>query len=356
MKLILSPITRALAVCAFALALAAGALVERAAASSQNPYDYGQQNKDKDKDKGKAPQMSADEQKALQKIMAAPDAAAKLQAASEYAKKYTKSTERAKVVSYVAGHISQVQDDAQRISLLENMLTVFKSPADADVINPILIDSYVRAKRTDDAFRMAETSLAKNTNDITLLTQMAIVGIEEAKRGNPKFAQQAMQYGAKAIELIEGGKRPADFDDARWNEYQTRWLPQLYQSLGLVAVMMRKPDEAKPKLEKAASLNPNDPFTQILLGSLVNEEYQQLAEQYKMMNAGPSRDAKLKEAEAKLDQVIEFYARAIALSEGKPEYQKLHDQILEDLQSYYKYRHNNSTDGLQQLIDKYKKQ
>jgi hypothetical protein len=42
------------------------------------------------------------------------------------------------------------------------------------------------------------------------------------------------------------------------------------------------------------------------------------------------------------------------LSKGKPLYQQLHDQILQDLQSYYAYRHGGSTDGMQQLIDKYK--
>ncbi len=55
-----------------------------------------------------------------------------------------------------------------------------------------------------------------------------------------------------------------------------------------------------------------------------------------------------------MDEVIEFFAHAVGLSEGKPAYQQLHDQILQDLQAYYKYRHGGSTDGLQQMVDKYK--
>jgi len=55
-----------------------------------------------------------------------------------------------------------------------------------------------------------------------------------------------------------------------------------------------------------------------------------------------------------MDEVIEFFAHAVGLSEGKAAYQQLHDQILQDLQAYYKYRHGGSIDGLQQLIDKYK--
>ena len=48
------------------------------------------------------------------------------------------------------------------------------------------------------------------------------------------------------------------------------------------------------------------------------------------------------------------YARAIALSEGNAALAAVRQQYLQDLEAYYKYRHNNSTEGMQQLIDKYK--
>jgi hypothetical protein len=188
------------------------------------------------------------------------------------------------------------------------------------------------------------------------MTQIALVGVEQAKRSNAKYVPQSMQYGAKAIELIEAGKKPDQMDEARWTEYQTKWLPQLYQSLGMLAMMTNNKDEAKARLEKAASLNSNDPFTFVLLGSMVEDDYRKFAEQHKAQSPGPLKDELLNQAHGKIDQVIDMYAHAVALSEGRPEYQKLHDQILEGLQTYYKYRHKGSDDGLRQLIDKYKKQ
>ncbi|MGH9425663.1 MAG: hypothetical protein ACRD2L_05070, partial [Terriglobia bacterium] len=62
----------------------------------------------------------------------------------------------------------------------------------------------------------------------------------------------------------------------------------------------------------------------------------------------------LKRATELMDQAIDLYARALAASAGKPEHKPLQDQILQAITPYYKYRHNGSTDGLQQLIDKYK--
>lgn len=307
-------------------------------------------------DKAKEEKISEGEQKALAKIQAAPDTAAKIQAASEFAKKYPKSPRRKEIASFLASEIAKGPDAAQQITQLETLLAAFKEPAESDAITPLLIDAYVKANRVDDAFKAAGSALSKNPNDLVVLTQATIVGVDQAKQQNAKYVQQAQQYGGKAIELIETDKRPAGMDDARWGDYKTRMLPQLYQATGMLAMMTGNKDEAKTKLEKAVSLNASDPFPYVLLGSMINDEYQDVAKKHGAQTPGPLKDELLKQAHAKLDQVIDMFARGVALSEGRPEYQQLHDQILQDLQSYYRYRHGGSTTGLQALIDKYKKQ
>ena len=317
-----------------------------AASAANSPY-AGQ-----DKNKQSAP--SDGEQKALAKVEAAPDLAARLAAASEFVKKFPKSTLRSKLVSYIAQEIGKIPESAQRITQLEGALTVFKEPSDAEVISPILIDLYFKENRPDDGFRVASAYLAKTPNDVAVLTQTALEGVEQAKKKEAKFAQQSLQFGGKAIEIIESGKKPEMLDDAKWTEYQTKWLPVLYQSIGLLSMTMGNKTDARAKLDKAASLSRKDPFTFLLIGSMLNDDYQQLAEQHKAASAGPVKDTILKQAHAKLDEVIEFFAHSVALAEGNPSYKPLHDQVLQDLQAYYKYRHGGSTDGLQQLIDKYK--
>jgi len=52
--------------------------------------------------------------------------------------------------------------------------------------------------------------------------------------------------------------------------------------------------------------------------------------------------------------VIDADAHLVALSEGLAPLQPVRQQVMADMESYYKYRHNNSTAGMQQLIDKYK--
>ena len=340
---------RAAGVCVISLAIV------HALSSGDTAAQYSQEKSQQPSDKGKQSTMSEGEEKAVLKIKEAPDIAAKLTAAGEFIKKYPKSTARASVVTYIAGEIEKLPDDSQRSAQLESMLVVFKEPADLGVIEPILINRYFQAKRPDDAFRVVASYIAVAPDDVGVLTQAAIEGGEQAKRNNPKFVQQSRQYGNKAIELIEAGKKPTTYDDARWNEYRTRWLPILYQSLGMVSLMTGDKSDARSKLDKSLALSPSDPFTYVLIGSLYNDEYQQLAEQHKTLTAGPLKDSVLKQAHEKLDLVIDMYAHAVALSEGRPEYGPLHDRLFQDLESYYKYRHAGATDGLQQLIDKYKK-
>ena len=312
------------------------------------------QAKDQSKDKSKQPAPSDAEQKALAKVEAGADIAAKVQAAGEFVKKYPKSSLRPKVVGYVVQEITKIPDAAQRFTQFESAQTIFKDPADAEVIAPILIEAYFKENRFDDGFRVASEYFAKNSNDLALLTRVTMVGVDQAKQSNAKFVSQTQQFGTKAIEIIESGKKPDSFDDEKWNEYKTRWLPQLYQSLGMLSMMTGNKEDARTKIGKALALNAKDPFSYVLHGSILNDEYQQLAQQHKSLAAGPLKDSVLKQAHEKLDQIVDTYAHAVALADGNPAYQMLHDQILQDLQTYYKYRHNGSTDGLQQLIDKYK--
>ena len=91
-----------------------------------------------------------------------------------------------------------------------------------------------------------------------------------------------------------------------------------------------------------------------MLSAILNDEYQVEAQNYKGMPAGPAKEAELKKTQTMLDNVIEAYAKTIALSEGNSALQQVRQQYLQDLEAYYRYRHNNSTEGMQQLIDKYK--
>lgn len=302
-----------------------------------------------DEAKNKAPEA---EVKAVTAINSAPDAAAKLTQAEAFVKKYPKSTLRPQVAQSITSEIGRVTDAGQRLVLAERFIKTFNNDVESDRMKALVVDEYVRANRVDEAFTFGGTLLAKQPENITVLSILAIAGSEEARKQNPKYATQTWQYGLKAIELIEANKKPANMDDAFWTYHQSL-LPQLYLSVGTLALAGGKPAEARPRLEKAIQLNPSEPTAYFFLGGLIDDEYRVVAESYQAMKEGPEKQETLKKATELMDKVIDLYARALGAAADKPNLKATYDQVLEQITPYYRYRYKSTT-GLQALIDKYK--
>jgi len=302
---------------------------------------------------GNGPRISPAEMQALNAINSMTDPAAKLAAVADFMTKYPKSGARLQIAERVAEEIAKLKDATQAVALAEKAQTIFTTDPELGIIKTVTLDAYAGGNRVDDAFKMAAEMLAKNPEDIHVLVQMTLTGTEEVKQKNPKYAQQSLQYGLKAIELIEANKKPANLNDASWDIHKSA-LPQLYQQTAILYLVAGNGGEAKARLIKSTSLAPTDPSSFALLGLLLNEEYIQLAGGYKAMPEGKPKEEMLRKLEGILDNVIDAYAHTVALATGRPGFEGMLKQVSDDLTSYYKYRHNQSTEGLQQLIDKYK--
>lgn len=300
------------------------------------------------------PKVSEGEAKAIAAFNAATEAGAKLTAAEEFVKKYPKSAVLPQLALKVAVEISQLKDSTQKLALADRFEKTFNDDKSLTIVRSARLDAYVASNQTDEAFTLAASILAKDPEELHTLMQMTFAGADAAKRGNTKHLQQSQQYGAKAIELIEANKKPVNMDDASWTNHKAA-LPQLYQQTGILAMVSKNVADAKSRLAKAIELKPEDPSSHAILAYLANNEYVDLASSYKAMPEGKEKSEMLVKLEAMIDSIIDSYARVIALSTGKPEYQALLQQVMPDLTSYYKYRHK-SVEGLQQLIDKYKPQ
>ncbi len=298
--------------------------------------------------------VSKDEEKAVKKIEAAKSLGEKIKATDEFIKKYPQSPARNQAAGYLANQILQLKDDAQVIQNSETYLTIFTEPAEADIILPVMVSSYVALKRYKEAYSTADKYLARHPEDVSVRLQLAIEGSNLVRTGTKDYAPVSRGFAGQAIELIEVGKKPADIDDAQWKEYQTKWLPQLYQSAGVLDYAGGDRAKAIVNFEKATKLNSGDINSWVLLATMSDDEYQNLAQKYNITPAGAARDELLKQANAKMDQTMELFARIIALTDGKPEAKQINEEIRQNLEQYYKYRHKN-LDGMSELINKYKK-
>jgi len=313
---------------------------------------------DKQQSKDNAPKISEGEQKAIEKINAASGVAEKLKAAAEYVKKNSKSQMRPRVAAYVSDEIAKVTDHNQRIGFVENFTKTFNLPEEADLIKPTLIDSLIGSNKFEEAFNEGSKHIERKPDDVIVLTQVAWAGANQAKAqfqpnqpAPTAMLQKASASGAKAVELLEGDKKPESMDATFWNNFRNSWLPRLYQAQGVILYFSNDKTGAKDKLEKAAGLDPYDPPTLLMLSDILNAEYSKLGEQYQ----AERKQSLLNEALKKMDELIDWLARAAAATEGNAQYQAVNPQIMEQLKNYYSYRHEGKTDGLTELIEKYKK-
>ncbi len=184
------------------------------------------------------------------------------------------------------------------------------------------------------------------------LSLMVEAGYDNALAGKPGFVPEASEYARQAIKLLEAGKvtKPDPFksmDVARgFLNFALGWF-----------VKDDKPVEAAAAFEKAVKAEGpyrTDPSAYHRLGvSILKGEFAQLSTQYNEKFGGkpssPEQTAMLNRIQHLVEQTIDAYARAVALS-TKPEQQEARTKILAQLTSLYKNFHNNSDAGLDQMI------
>jgi len=297
--------------------------------------------------------VSGGEREAAQKIEKAKGTEARLQAAAAFLKKYPQSSLRAQVAQGLAEEIRLTEDHQQKASFAQVFLDIFTLPEEVQLVNASLLNAYINTGRTEEALKMGNEWLAKHPDDIQTMQNLTILATSEAIKGNNAFAAQGRRHGLKAIELLEADKMPPGADAAKWPEFKRSALVSLYRETGVLAFKMGDKEGSLPLLEKAVALNTSDPSVYLIVADLHNAEYELRAKEYQIASAA-EKAAALKRVEEQLDKVIDTYARAIASTEGNAQYQQANTFLREGLENYYKYRHKK-TDGMQQLIDKYKR-
>ncbi len=311
-------------------------------------------------EKQDAPKVSGGERDAAQKIEKAKGAEAKLQLAAAFVKKYPQSPLRAQVAQQLADEIRATTDNQAKAALAQTFLDIFNLPAEAPLVTPSLLIAYIATNQTQEAMALGAKWLAAHPEDIEVLQNLTIAASAAAIGGNNAFNAQGIDYGTKAIALLEADKMPAGTDPAKWAEFKRQAMLSVYRETGVLQHISGDRKAARPLLEKAAALHSTDPGVYLLLVEYAASDYDFSSKSYTIAKAdqklsADEKAAALKTAEAALDRLIEAYAAAVAMTEGQERYAQANAALRTDLERNYKFRHNNSAEGLQQLIDKYKK-
>jgi len=270
-----------------------------------------------------------------------PNPAAAYQAAREYMAKYGKEDDQ--YTRYLRVWISAYEEDVRNLRLAAER-------ADRE---QQLLGSFTQ-KDFAKAYGMAKQVLADNPDNLKVLIALGYGGVFASETRNETFNDAAGGYAQKAIQQIESGKAPET-----WAPFKNREdvLASLYYAEGFY-LLKPKPESSIANFIKAAQIESDrktSPSTYYYLAlAYQNGPYRRLSEDYTKrfgnQPESPESKAALENINKMMDKIIDAYARAVALASKDPQQQGPRTQWLNRLTELYKFRHDQSDAGLNELI------
>lgn len=213
------------------------------------------------------------------------------------------------------------------------------------------LDSIYNKKDYAHALQLGRQLLTNNPNDLGLILNLAYAAYQGVYANNAATPTDALNYVRQALQQIDSGKAPAD-----WTPFKSKdeALSYLNYFAGDLLVKNNDMQGALPYLLKAATLEgPAKRLsgTYAKLAVVYTAQYTPMQQAFNAKFGGKPETDESKYELAQLNQVIDrimdAYARAINLAGSDT---KLKDAALEQLKSFYAFRHDNKTDGLDAYI------
>jgi hypothetical protein len=239
--------------------------------------------------------------------------------------------------------------EAKRVQYLKDFIAKYEKARRKDQV----VDFVYSKSDFPKAFETGRLVLADDPENLRTLIALSYAGYSAAVAKNTTFSSEALGYARKAIQLLDAGKTVDN-----WAPFtgKDEALGYLYYTIGVLNA--QNPTEALPAFIKAAQYEGKIkqlPSTYAYIaGSYEAGPYAKQSASYKSMYEGKDETPESKLALANINQVIDrmidAYARAVALAGSDSKYQAGKTEWMEGLTTWYKYRHNQVTDGLNEMI------
>ncbi len=271
-----------------------------------------------------------------------PNPAAAYQAAREYMAKYGKEDDQ--YTRYLRIWITAYEEDERT-----RRLAAEKADREQQLLGSFTQKDFARA------YGMAKQVLADDPDNVKVLIALGYEGVNASTSArNEAFNNDAAGFAQRAIQLIESGKVPDS-----WAPFKNKEDVQasLYYAVGFY-FLKPKPESSITNFIKAAQIESDRrsaPSTYYYLAlAYQNGPYKRLSDDFSKRFSNqpesPESKAALENINKVMDKIIDAYARAVALASKDPQQQAARTQWMNRLTELYKFRHEQSDAGLNELI------
>ena len=253
------------------------------------------------------------------------------------------------------------KDIAKEYELGKAFVEKFPSSKNADYVKKevnrvraLLLQQAITAKNIPEVVRLGKEAMATDPNNLDYAIYLTIQ--LRTLDTNLQNAADIAEFANTAVRLIESGKTPTPTQGGPPFD-KNKTLAYFHNTLGSIDERNKTMDKALEHFHQATTLDPMNATYFFNCGRLHQDRYVAAAQKYQGFSqedrtaAEPKPEVKaaLDDVNKEADAVINCWARFVALkSDYSEDTRKKVQAALTDL---YKYRHNDSVEGLQKLID-----
>ena len=267
----------------------------------------------------------------------------------------------------------KAQDAAKALELGKAFVEKFPSSKYTEFIKKdnirargVLFNKAVQDKNMNEMVRIGKEVLAENPDNLDYLMAMSVqLRQNELSASPPNYAHaaEASEFTDRAIKLIESGKTPTPTQGATFDKNKT--LAFFHWTLAVVDDHNKDADKAISHYMEATKLDPMNATYYFNCGRLHQVKYAAAAQKYGSLpqadrdaadaDMKPEVKAALDDLNKEADAVINCWVRFMGLTATDMKgWESLRPQVQKTVTDLYKYRHNDSTEGLDKLIEQNK--
>lgn len=262
-----------------------------------------------------------------------------------------RTTDSTKAYTAAKKYLACSQQEDQYTAYLKKWVGLYdKEARKSKMVNMLYVD-----KKYPEALGLGKEILADEPENVRVIVDLGYGGyLAAVSLKNESFNGDALTYARKAIQMIESGKTPTSWLPFKGKEDT---LAYLYDVVGRVSIK-DNPGAALGSFIKKAQFETDlkkDPWTYYFIAAAYESgPYAKLSADYTAKFAGkdetPESKLALENINLIVDRMVDAYARAVALAGTDAKYQTQKKDWMEGLSTWYKYRHNQSDAGLNELI------
>jgi hypothetical protein len=209
-------------------------------------------------------------------------------------------------------------------------------------------------KQYVEAYALGKEILTAEPENLQVLVDLGASGYLVGPLNNAALSAEAVAHARKALQLLESGKTLENWEPLTGKDVAVAYLNYTIGALTL----QNDPGNALKNLLKAAQFETplkKSPFTYAYIaGAYETGPYAKLSEEYtrlyKDKEETPDSKLALANIHQLVDRMIDGYARAVALAGTDSKFTAQKPIWQESLTTWYKFRNNNVTDGMNELV------